>query len=430
MRLEAPCTSEGGERGTQLTRLDPAKGEAAHAYPHFLPDGKHFIFLNRGGPGDANTLALKSLDSDPITPLTQADAVVGYADPGYLLWVRRRSPLARAFDSSKLQLNGEPFLVAEKVSYSSDSAATLVSVSRSGTVVFLTNSFEQKQFVIVDRAGRLLRTLGPPGASTEFRATPDGARLALSLADESNGAQDLWAIDVERGTLTRITSSPVDETDPLFSPDGSRLAFSSDRNGMCDIYLRSASGIGEETQLLHSDGDKFSGAWSPDGKYLVYMTYDPVKRRDIWLFPLEGDKKARSLIGTNANETEPAISSDGHWMAYASTESGAFEVYLTSFPVPTNRRQGSTSGGHYPHWSSDGRHLFCSNDGQLVEVPVEVGDAVKFGAPKVLFTKPEGARGDFVALKNGREFILQTAVPRAAAEPIHVLLDWAAGLKQ
>jgi eukaryotic-like serine/threonine-protein kinase len=117
---------------------------------------------------------------------------------------------------------------------------------------------------------------------------------------------------------------------------------------------------------------------SPDGKRLAFWVLAG-NSSDIFTASIEGDPgrgalgvrlgKPELFLGTAFNERSPAFSPDGQWLAYASNESGSFEVYVRPFPGPVGQWQISTAGGQYPLWSRDGRELVYETlDGRVMAV--------------------------------------------------------------
>jgi Tol biopolymer transport system component len=164
---------------------------------------------------------------------------------------------------------------------------------------------------------------------------------------------------------------------PVWSPDGRRVAFRSNRNGVYDLYGKDANGITEEELLVKSIHEKAPTSWSTDGRFLVYNEYDPKTGMDIWVLPLEGDRKPFAFLKTEFNEgmgtLSPVLDSQARlWMAYDSNETGRAEIYLRPFLPGTPGGQAgakvrvSTGGGFSPKWRRDGRELFYVADNELM----------------------------------------------------------------
>ena len=193
-----------------------------------------------------------------------------------------------------------------------------------------------------------------------------------------------------------------------------------------------------EELLLHGGVNAFPSDISPDGKLLVYSETEAKTKDDLWLLPLQGDRKPVKYLNSPFNEYQAQFSSDGEWMAYQSNESGQFQVYVQPIPATGAKRQISTLGGSRPRWRRDGTELFyVSADLKLMAVPVKVGSATPdFGAPRQLFDKllPIGAGREFgyQPSADGQKFLaLVPAEGEASAPPpVTIRMNWQAGLKK
>jgi serine/threonine-protein kinase len=106
-------------------------------------------------------------------------------------------------------------------------------------------------------------------------------------------------------------------------------------------------------------------SWHPSGKFVAFDDTNAKTGSDIMILPMEGDEASGwrpgqpyAFLNTPFMELDPAFSPDGHWLAYASNESGPMEVYVRPFPGPGGKWQVSTSGGTFPVWSRNGKELF------------------------------------------------------------------------
>jgi Tol biopolymer transport system component len=244
----------------------------------------------------------------------------------------------------------------------------------------------ERQLTWFDRSGHQLANVGAPFLSTQLSPSlsPDGRRVALFRL--VNGNIDVWLLDVEHGVPTRFTFDSADDALPLWSRDGSHRVFSSNRNGVHDLYLKSASGAGsEEALLLQTAQNKQSTDSSPDGRFVLYQSIDPIRNFDIWALPLDGDRKPFPVVQTDFEEHGGQFSPDGKWIAYVSTKSGRYEVYVLPFQRTGAEMRISSDGGDQVRWRPDGKELFyIARDGQLVAVPIRPGansETVEAGTP-------------------------------------------------
>ncbi len=82
---------------------------------------------------------------------------------------------------------------------------------------------------------------------------------------------DLWLLPVESGTPTQLTNDAFADTDPAWSPDGRELAFTTDRDGTMNVWVRDLA-TGRDRQVTFSRTGNLSGAaWSPDGTKIAYL---------------------------------------------------------------------------------------------------------------------------------------------------------------
>jgi dipeptidyl aminopeptidase/acylaminoacyl peptidase len=178
---------------------------------------------------------------------------------------------------------------------------------------------------------------------------------------------------------------------PIWSPDRGRIVYAALQKGKWGLYQNLSSGSGSEQLLFESDLPKAPMSWSPDGKRIVFWVRDPKTAGDLWVLPLEGDKKPVPLIATVANETHAQISPDGKWIAYTSdSKDGRNEIYVKPFPSGSGRWQISNNGGDWPRWRADGKELFFHSVGNPASPGVSAG-ATAFVGP--LFSAPVTASG-------------------------------------
>ena len=170
--------------------------------------------------------------------------------------------------------------------------------------------------------------------------------------------------------------------------------------------------------------------WSPDGKWILYQQTGQNAGIDLWLLPLDGDRKPVLYLQTPFNERAGAFSPDGRWIAYQSNESGQDQIYVQTIPASGAKYQISSAGGTEPRWRRDGKELFyVSPDQKLMAVPMALGARVEPGTPQALFAAV-GLTGYEVA-RDGQRFLVNVpaGAEGAAAPPITVVLNWTAGLK-
>jgi eukaryotic-like serine/threonine-protein kinase len=290
--------------------------------------------------------------------------------------------------------------------------------------------------VWVDRNGHEEDIGAPPRAYVYAHLSPDETRVALDIRDQEN---DIYILDLNRGSLDRLTTDPGINMGGIWTPDGKNVAYTADQNGAVNIWLQPADGSGSPKLLTKElQGVPFPEAFTRDGKQLL-MTGQPTET-DISLLGIGADEAPKQLLASKYEEFNAQISPDGRWMAYQSNESGRYEIYVRPFPdVNARRWKISTEGGERPLWNKNGRELFYFvQPGIMMWVPVETGPSFKAWTPRELF------RGEYLATVNrtqysvtrdGQRFLM---IKDAAARPgnpappqqINIVLNWLEELKQ
>jgi Tol biopolymer transport system component len=186
----------------------------------------------------------------------------------------------------------------------------------------------------------------------------------------------LWLQDLTRGAASRPTSDASLNSTPVWSPDGRHVVFSSNRTGDYDIYIKDVSGGGPEEPAFLSHQYKITSDWSRDGRYILFAVFDNngLDRGgpDLWVLPLDGSRKAAPYLETRFAETHGQFSPDTRWIAYASNESGPFEIYVRPFPAAPGKWLISVNGGRLPRWRRDGKELYyLSAEGKLMAVSLK-----------------------------------------------------------
>ena len=424
--------SAAGGPTTPVTNIDASREEGSHRFPYFLPDGDHFLYSILGTKPDQSGVYGGSLDGKTKKPLLRVNTSAVYAPPGYLLFVDGDTLLGQAFDAQRLELKGQPFLVAEHVGRST-AFLSAVSASRTGTIAYARPLRQNGRLVWIDRQGTLLDSpSAPEGDYTDFRLSPDGAHLAASLVDPKTNVVDIWMTDLTRGSSFRIASGGLVTAAAVWSPDGTRLAFRSNRKGAIEFYDRSAAGGGVDRRLLSLEAYRTDRLgqnliptdWSPDGRQIIFSAPTLESGNDLWLVPIGNEEKPTRFIASSAEQLHGNFSPDGRLVAYTSNESGKFEVYVETIPRSDRKWLVSTNGGYEPRWRADEREIYyLSDDRKLMAVAVGAGPS--FAIPKLLFQThvPAGVspnRTHYVPSRDGQRFLVNSALD-APVSPITVV---------
>ena len=416
-----------------LSRADASKGEVSYRWPEFLPNGKAVLYTagtSSGNYDDAQIMVLK-LDTGERRVLVQGGTSPHYLPTGHLIYARAGTIMARPFDLNRLEATGEAVPLLEGVITNPSNGTAQMAASANGTLVYAPGSaaaLAQSRLVWVDRRGNVSPVLDTLHAYETPRLSPDGERIAVTVRESFT---DIWVYQVGRGTLTRLSFEPTENETPAWTPDGKRVAYSSARpGGPRVLFWKAADGSTPEEKLFTEEtltDHHHIGSWSPDGRTLALTNYAGLG--DLWMLPLEGQKKLQPFLKTDFNERTPQFSPDGHLIAYTSNESGRDEVYVRAYPGPGGKWQISTDGGAEPVWARNGRELFYRNGDKMMAVAI-VAQPFASGQPKLLF---EGVYGrsinnreaNYDASPDGQRFLMvKASEQRSAATQINVVLNW------
>ncbi|TPW08046.1 MAG: serine/threonine protein kinase, partial [bacterium] len=347
----------GGGDLAPVTAVDSTRSETAHRFPQFLPDGKHFLFTALPARDGKFDTYVGSLDSPKRRLLLSASTGVTWAPPGHLLYARDDKLVAQGFDAGNLKLRGEPVTLGDVVASTEFSGGPIASASVTGI-------------------------------------SPDDRRVALRR-EESAEMSDIWIADLERGVATRFTDEPGTNEEPRWSPDGTRIAYLWSNSSSPRIKVKSLVGESVTTYLDSDPLFKQLLGWTPDGQNVVYARLDPATQWDLWILPMNGSHEPRPYLTTRFTELAGLVSPDGRWISYNSNESGQFEAYVQSFPVPGGKYQVTNGGGGNFGWSRDGKQLYyglSSDPGNVHAADVQVGTEFRLGPPRQAFSPPKDAR--------------------------------------
>jgi eukaryotic-like serine/threonine-protein kinase len=426
------------------SKLDVAHLENSNRWPHFLPDNQHFLFWGRNSLGtQEQDLYVGTLGSLQAKLIMKGVTTASYAS-GYLLYVREQTLLAQPFDVSSLEPKGEATPIAEHVAINGATAVPEFSASETGTLVYQTGDATGAWDLLwFTRDGK------PGGAVAQQERyyypslSPDGNRVAVSLFNGTQGTADIWILDLQRGTKSRLTFGPGTQTSAAWSVDGKTLYYASNAKGANHICSKPADGSGSEQTILETpETSEVPYEVSSDGRFVIYtrrVLSDPRSNVDIYALPLSGDsmsgdRKPFPVVQTPFDDSGPSISPNAKWLAYQNNESGRSEIYLTPFPGGGARWEVSTSGGVDAHWRGDGKELFFLDPSDnLMAVDVDSsGGSPRLGVPHALFQAIGVQRqvGTFVVTADGKKFLINSGSSKQGSQPLTLVLNWLAELKK
>ena len=417
-----------------VTALDESRGERDHRFPQFLPNGRDFIFLVVRSPGDPSStgsrfeLFAASLGTREKRPLVATTASARYAPSGHLLFLRGGTLVAQPFDLDTLALSGDAVPLAEGVRRSLVFAAVFT-VSETGRLVFQPGpASEQARLVWRDHDGRERGVVGKPDGYRNPALSHDGRRVAASIEDPETESSDIWILDIERGTSTRLTFDPAIDSWPLWSRDDRTIYFTSSRSGGGDVYSKSSSGTGA-AELVHGTASS-DVLWSlsPAGKTGWLISSNPTGA-DIYKLDLES-RESEVFLKTPFYESGPVPSPDGRWLLYVSDESGRYEAYVRSLGDDGGRWQISVGGGWRALWMRAGQEIvFIAPDGTLMAAGVTLEPAFSAKIPEPLFTVPDGGLNR-IATTDGDRFLLVEPAEAPALQFLTLVQNWTRELEQ
>ena len=440
------AVSDAGGAPFPLTKVNTERGETFHTTAFFLPDGRHFVYLRQGRP-EVRGIYVGSLDAkadqQSATRLLTADGRAVYAPAadsrvGYLLFLRESLLMAQRIDTARLTLAGDAIPIAENVGNNFQNS--WFSASTTGILTYRTGAGDggSSQLTWFDRSGKNLGVAGDPGAYQEVSISPDGTRAVTMRVDASN--PDIWLHEFASSRTTRFTFDRATERSPVWSPDGNRIVFLSGRDDGGSLYQKPSNGAGKEEILFQSKDPKNPFDWSRDGRFLIYA--QPGVGTDLWILPLEGERKPFPYVQSTFTAAEGRFSPDTRYVAYSSTASGRSEIYVQTFPQASGGQwMVSKGGGTHPRWRRDGSELFyISADSQMMAVDVRLSPTFRAGIPRALFAAPILGGGGglgytrYDVTADGKRFLINTPVAETGAgtkaAPITVVLNWQAGLKK
>ena len=427
---------ETGGEAEVLTKPDTAYGELDHFWPEVLPGGRGVLFtIMSPGPIDTAQIALFNLDTRTTKILLRGGTAAQYVPTGHLIYGGGGSLHAVPFDLERGEVTGDPIKVLDRVAITADGAVN-AAVSKDGTLAYVRprSAGAMRTIVWVNREGRETPIAGAPARPYTYpRLSPDGTRVALEVWDEN---RDIWVWDLARETLTRLTDTPGRDGFPIWTPDSARVIFGSARGGSTNLYWRPAAGTGQVERITESPQIQFPYSMSSSGANILLREEHADTGLDISVVPLNGDRRATTLLRTRFNELNAEISPDGRWFAYQSNESGQDEVYVRPFPeVGDDRQQVSTNGGTRPVWARNGRELFYLAPDGLFAVTIAPGSAFKLGSPLRLITRRYFAETAFIGRTydvspDGQRFLMIKDDAGDGARPaIVVVQNWLDQLK-
>jgi serine/threonine-protein kinase len=424
----------GSDQFKVLTTANRAAGEADHLWPEALPGGRAVLFTVlpvSGAPEDAQ-VAVYDLRAGTYKAIVPGGSHAHYVSSGHLVYSASGALRAIAFDLTRLEPVGSSVSLGTAVLTTPEMAASF-DVSMDGTLVYTPGTAGGRvdnDLVWVSRDGREEPAGVPPRQYLYPRISPDGARILLDIRDKDN---DIWLWDMRRGALSNMTAMPGIDRFPLWSPDGRSFVFESDRNGGSAIYRQPVDGTGEVERLTEiTPLQQTPNAFSPDGSQLLFEQGNG----NLALLTLGAGRRVTPVLNV-PDARRAVLSPNGEWLAYTSSESGRYEIYVRPFPmVNAGRMQISIDGGVEAEWSRTGDELFYFNlSGALMSAQVRsLGAATRPAVvfpPRFSFNANGTAAATFDMAADGRLLMIKRIAPdQQEALQMVVVQNWLDTLKR
>ncbi len=422
-------SAEGGAP-QPFSTLDAARGEFSHRWPELVPGGRSVLFtVGIEGSWDDAEIVVQSLAKSERHTVVHGGTNPKVAANGELLYARGGAAFAVPFDSAAGRTTGAPRRALASVSESSDGAMQL-GLSAAGSVVYLAGQIDEnaRKLVWVDRRGSALPLAAPDRPYASPRLSPDGRTLAVTVSGADR--DEVWTYDIARNVLTQFTFEGG--TSPVWTSSGHRLVFSASRSGPANLFWKGTddSSTGDE-RLTRSPAVEAPGSSSADGRTVAYVRRERTTGDDILLLDTD-DRSSRPFVDSPANESAPALSPDGRWIAWVSDESGRDEVYAAATGDPARKIRVSPAGGGEPVWRPDGAELFFRSGNRMMVAAVKRGGSLALEPAAELF------KGDFeagvaarpaydVSADGARFLMIAGDTAEAAPAELRVVLGWNAG---
>jgi serine/threonine-protein kinase len=429
--------------GSPVPLMSLDQDEAHHRAPAIVPSARGVIFES----WPSRTLHAFHLDTNVRQALTAGTRPQVTSD-GRLLFERDGSLWSAPLDVETLTLSGEPQIVLTHAT--PDVWVDDFVVGARGTLVYRTrragNPLQMFTPVWVTRDGREAPLPLPARAYESPRVSPDGFRVAVSVASERRGENDLWVYDVRTGAGARVTHGGHNRN-PIWTADGTQILYSSTLNAPIpagstqqwwgNLYRVRADGSGHPERLTNTEVNQALSGASPDGRLLLFTRVVGPQHWEITRIDLDRGGETTALVPGPFTRASAEISPDGQLISYRSNDSGAWEVYVQTYPSLDARVPVSIGGGEEPVWSADSRSIFYRTGDRVMAVEIQRAPRLGASAPVELFSaayrRGGGGRGREYHVGPDGRFLMLKPMPvedtTIDAPPFVVVLNWFEELK-
>ena len=401
-----------------------------HVFPDVLPQGNGVLFTlsSTNGGNEDDQVAVLDLETGQHRVIIDRGSAPRYLPTGHVVYAVAGTLQAVLFDATRLEVTGAPVPVIEGVSVKPSGAASFA-VSNAGALAYVSGAtgVGSRIFAWVDREGRGEPLPLPPRAYANPRLSPDGTRIAATVAGETN---DLWVYEASSGAGQRLTLGEGNANTPVWTPDGTRVVFALlDDSATFNIHVVPADGSGMPARLTNSEQFDYPTSVSPDGRTVLFTRIVgglATPHREIWEVSLDGEQEATPLLQGEFARGNAEYSPDGRWIVYRSDQSGITQVFAQPYPGPGPTVPLSIGGGDAVTWSLDGSQLFYRLGSQMMAIAVDTSESFEASPPVQLFEEPYyGTRGgvrQYHVTPDGGFLMLQAAQADTSESPTQVVL--------
>ena len=410
----------------------------SHRWPVFLPDGDHFLFWagNFSNQRDdrSSGIYLSSLEGKQRRPVALCHSSFGFDSRNLYYADDQRQLVSISFDPAAVTVSGSPNTIANLLGFQPSTYWSAFTVAQNGTLIYNTNvGAAQSALTWVGRSGKELGNVGDPAIEANPTLSPDGSRVALDISDQKANNVDVWIESTTGPASSRFTFDPAEEVVGVWSRDGSMVAYRLADAGGASLVLKPATGLEREKRVFTtppaSMDDVIPNSWTLDGRQILF-TRQATSGEHLELLTVAGGEAPIRLLNGTGSQRNGQISPDGQWVAYASDESGTWEIYVTSFPGTAGKWQVSRGGGSEPRWRGDGKEIFyIAPNGMLMAVPVDAKTVFATGTPTPLFQihgrAPISSTDVFSydVAKDGKRFLVNRYIKPEHVAPLIVLVN-------
>jgi len=425
-------SANGGGEPRQISKLDTTKNERTHRWPQVLPDGKSVIFtvglLDSPDSYEHANIEAVILATGERRVVLQGANMARYVSTGHLIFARGGSLFAVAFDPDSLTTRGTPQSIVQNVASDQTTGAAHFSIAGDGTLAYVRGGgvVNFRRVVWADRSGNFQPVNIPTGQYNDISVAPDGSAFALIAG--SSGSGDVWVYDFARATFTRFTFTTRNAS-PIWSADSKTIFYSQvDETGTSTTIMRKPADASREAEPVVSIKDTaYIKAIRLDGASAIFDFQLNANSADVLECALTQGAKPTPIVATPFNSYASALSPDGRWLAYQSSDNGGPQIYVRDLSSAGGLQQVSAEGGEEPRWSHDGRELFFRNNDIFMSAQVETSPSFKSGTPHRLFNgiyNLRSASGVSYAVdpKGGRFLMIRTAEDTTAQ--VEVVVNW------